>query len=1031
MSGGSQHRVVGRLLQALGIIVMSGSLLGMFPQVTARAEQAFALVAEISPVKLTTPAPAVTPGLTPKPIKSAVPVGGQGEDGGPAAAVPDPTPSGRPMKASRARLEFGLNGSLALGHQSSSSTFGTTTNTLGSTNQNIGMTAEVRRRSAFSSFDITLPVAFGNNSSYVGALQALYSTPTYSLGYGAQSLSVFGQLPVGGTLRGLIFAVPSGAGDITAFSGPTLGANGDQVRLSGVRMRRLVKSRLVELGVAHSTASSTTPAASTVLAGVVQTTGLGTLLGEFAGQERGGDDGGGIAGQLRYDYGRSNSLFSTTLRSVPQRFLLYGLGEVYGDKLIDVSMQKQSSNRSLSWDFALERQSLDQQLTNSRRSFLSFGGMLGKSSYSVSFQDQRLSGTSPALWTGSIGGQISIPLHNMGLLFSSTLQRQTQEDGPPSAISQFGTTMQRQFGLYTFVAADQEQRQTGYAVVHQGTRSAQVLRTFGKTTLGYQYSVNVVQSLQNDALSVANVINVARQISPAIQAQLNYGVQSLTDRLNPFSNGRSKIFSIQLNAPFTIGNAAVEGRADPRLPASILGRVITDAGGDALFASFATGGLANALVILDGKEVERTDLQGNFQFSFVQPGSHQVRIEAASLPRGLTADQPIISVNVQGGQQASVYFRVGNFGGVLGHVYGRDSSGVKIPLSNVLVRVDGGAYSQTDADGSFGFGRLQPGRHTVEIIESSVPAFADFSKDERTRTVNVSTGEDVAVDFVAQPLGSIAGKLEYAPELGPDHVGPVLNAYVVAEPGEHAAITFDDGTFLIDNLSPGTYTVSVDPETLPDETGPIEGDKTIVVGPNDHEQGIVFTVGHKQKKVVFSFVGGGAGAAAAAVATIDLQYQKLPPYGSTLVTVDAPESAEGVELKAFNRTQTLAYVKKKGWVGTVLVPASAKPGNYPVEANLRVGVSPQPGTIVVDPAVPIANMQVSPPNAKAGDYVGVRARFLTDVAPGDKIEWEDGTTTTLGKAVAGRIFTFSLHLSLRPLHGTLLTRAGRLPIEIL
>lgn len=1030
MEGGPHRRILGRLFQALGILMMAVGLTAVFPELGAQAEQTFEAVVAAVPVLLSTPKPMPTPGLTPRPVVSAVPAGGAGPDAATTPVVPDPTPSAHPLKGGRSRLEFDINGSLSLGHQTSTSTFGTVTNSFGSNNQNVGMSAEVRRRSPNSSFYISLPLGFGTGATYIGTVQALFSTPRFSIGYGAQSMSVFGQLPIGGTLRGLIFAVPAGAGELLTFSGPTLGANGDQVRLTGVRLRRLVKDKLVELGVTQSSASENTPGATTILAGVAASKGLGTLIAEAAAQTRTQQSGGGLAFQGRYDYGQGSSLVSTTIRSVPQRFLLYGLGEVYGDRLIDVAIQRQTYSRSITADIAYEHQYLDDQITNQRRSFLSYGGTIGKASYSLSLQDQRLSGSSPAYWTGSVGAQFALPIRTTGVLLSTQFQRQTEEGAQATSLTQGGINLQHSFGRFTLLLQDQEQRQTGLDVVHQATRGAQLFRSFGKTTLGYQYQTNLIQSVSSDALAVANIINVARQISPVMTIQMNYGVQSLSDRINPASNGRSRIFSIQINAPFSIGNAAVQGRIDPRLPASIAGRVVTDLGGDSLFSSYANGGLANALIILDGKEVQRTDLQGNFQFSFVSPGAHQVRVESASLPRGLTADQPTITVNVQGGQEASVFFRVGNFGGILGHVYGRDSNGVKVPLPNVVLRVDNAAYSQTDADGVYGFGRLTPGQHTIEIINSSVPAFADFAPDARKRTVTVNTGQEVPVDFVAEPLGSIAGKVLFASELAPDHVGPVLNAYVVAEPGEHAAITFDDGTYIIDNLPPGTYTVNVDPETLPDDTGTTEGDRTVIVGPNDHEEGVTFAVGHKQKKVVFSFVGGGD-AGAPSVASIDVQDQKLPPYGSTQVTVDAPESALGVELKAFDRTQTLAYVKKKGWVGQVLVPAGTKPGNYPVEATLRVGTNPQPGTLVVDPRIPIALMQVTPPSAKAGDYVGVRARFLTDVAAGDKIEWEDGTVTTLGKPVAGRIFTFSLRLSLRPLHGVLLTRAGRLPIEIL
>jgi len=87
--------------------------------------------------------------------------------------------------------------------------------------------------------------------------------------------------------------------------------------------------------------------------------------------------------------------------------------------------------------------------------------------------------------------------------------------------------------------------------------------------------------------------------------------------------------------------------------------------------------------------------------------------------------------------------------------------------------------------------------------------------------------------------------------------------------------------------------------------------------------------------------------------------------------------------------------------------------------------------LTVDPKMPIAILQTLTENPQLGTYVRVRARFLVDARAGDKILWEDGQSTTLDKPIAGRIFTFSLRLSLRPLHGVLLTRGVKLPISLM
>ena len=81
------------------------------------------------------------------------------------------------------------------------------------------------------------------------------------------------------------------------------------------------------------------------------------------------------------------------------------------------------------------------------------------------------------------------------------------------------------------------------------------------------------------------------------------------------------------------------------------------------------------LVTLDNKYVQRTDVTGSFQFSFIPPGQHQITIDNSSIPRGFTASNPVQTITVQGGQAATASFYIGTYGGILGHVYGTDSLG--------------------------------------------------------------------------------------------------------------------------------------------------------------------------------------------------------------------------------------------------------------------------------------------------------------------------------------------------------------------
>ncbi len=484
---------------------------------------------------------------------------------------------------------------------------------------------------------------------------------------------------------------------------------------------------------------------------------------------------------------------------------------------------------------------------------------------------------------------------------------------------------------------------------------------------------------------------------------------------------------MQINAPFAFGSGSVQGRADARLPATIAGRVLADTGVNNSLGFLTSGGMGDVVVVLDNRDVQRTDLKGAFRFSFVAPGPHTIRIENASLPRGYTVDQPVATLSVDGGQTGQVVFRVGNFGAIAGHVFGRGSGGSPIPLSDVTLRLDGGVYSKTDGNGAYGFGRLLAGDHTVQIIAQSIPAFADFPADALRRTISVQNGNVATLDFTAQELGSIAGRLQFLDELKPDFVGGVNNAYVVAEPGEHAAITDPDGSFVLDDLPPGTYTVSVDPETLPDPAGPVEDGVPITLAGGEHYEGLLFHIGRKKKAVVFTFIQQKASAV-----EMGLRDVRLPPRAVTEVRVSAPKDATDVTVAAFGKTSLLHYDEsRKLWSASLAVPADAKTGSQDVVAHWAGKASGTAAcTLRIDPQMPLAILQTIPAHAAIGQYVAVRARFLTDVRAGDTIEWQDGTITTLGKPFSNRLFSFSLHLSLRPFHGTLLTRSGKLPIML-
>lgn len=991
------------------------------------APLAHLLAIAIPITSLATPSPSPSPSPAPSASPQAKPSGS-----------PSPTPG--PKLGGGGPLQFSVTGSLNLGRSVTQSTLNlggplgaaSTTQTTG--NETVGLLAQLTRRTATTTTDFRIPIGFSNVGSTTGLALVSFANPYLRLAYGTQSSSIFGLIPPSSTLRGLALTLPVHTGDVTYFEGPSFGVGQEGLRVLGLRLRRLLGRRLVEFSLVRSSAGALTGPSTTALVGFAQSNGRGALIGEMAFQRRQAPDAtlNGLTYAARFDTGTGSSGMTFTLRHVPARYLILGAGEAAYDNLLDVVLRGSHKRQSASFETAFETTGIGGMLTSQERNGFTLFGPIHRVSYALSILNQRLLAASGAQWIGSGSLQFTLPTPIGFASAGLQLSRSTQSNGGALAGAGYTFQFQRQFGPYSTSIGEQLLRQSSSTngPTRQIATNFAVNRILGKATLGFTYNLLRTNSATSQAVQRTPILVVGRRISPVISVQASYGEQSLTDALNPASNGRSKIFSIQFNAPFAFGNGAVQGRIDPRLPAIIQGRVINDLGDNAGLLGFAPGGVANIAVVLDGTTVQRTDLSGNFQFNFVSPGPHQVRVESSSLPHGLTVDQPVIGLTLQGGQTGQVYFRVGNFGAIDGHVYGRDSSGALIPLSSVQVRVDSGAYSVTDPQGNYGFGRLSPGEHTVHIIENTVPAFATFSKAALTQKIVVQNGKISVVNFDAQPLGSIAGYVLFNKSLYPRYKGGVDNAYVVAEPGDHSAITNEDGSFIVDDLPPGEYTVSVDPETVPDQTGQVSANLHVTLAGNAHIKHLILLIGHKRKKIVFSFLGNAG--SVPTVAHLRVSEDRLPPGGSTLVSIAAAENAARVTLEAFGRTLAMRYDRaSRSWIATLVVPGDAKVGSAALVAHVQAK-SPFSASahLVVDPKIPLVLITTTPREPILGSYVKVRMRILAPMLPGARIAWQDGTQTKLGRPILGRIYVFTIRLTTRPYAGVLISGSARIPVEI-
>ena len=1026
MEGRHRLRRLAFTLRAVGLALIVVSL-----SAALLRSGAGSALAQVMPVPgLGTPVPEGTPSPTASAGPTAAP--------GPSTPAPSPTPMRKPAVVRGGPLTFTLSGSLSLGEHGSSSTRGdssapggVTSTSQNQQSSNAGLMMQMERRTGASTLSLGVPLGISNvQGATLGQIQANYYTAHYGLQYMPQPVSVLGGVPMGVTLPGFSLVLPLHGGDVSLYQGRSILDLNAGARVYGARARVLAGRNLFELGMVRARRDDGLATVDSIIGGFASDNGNLNQLFEGAWQRRHGVSGNRNVSALQYrlDYG-SDSVYSTiTARHVGAGFTGIGTGQMTADDQVSAAFH----TGPVDLQETLDRSGTGDQLARSRQGSLSFFHSFGKRhpvSAAWSFSDQRTRTTDSTQWLGTAGMQLATNFGQLTSLFQVQGSRSTSSSAPPLAGVTYQALFSEPIGDYTASAQFQKSRQIGNATFNKiGQAQLSLSRQWGVTSLTLADTFTHTTTFTSNAFQTAPLLTVSRQLSPALALALSYGLQTTRDTMNPSSNGRSRIFNVQLTAPFSVGNGLVQGRANPKLPATISGSVINDIGNQGPFAASVSNGVGNVMVVLDGAQMQRTDLSGRFQFNFVTPGHHTVQLELASLPRGVTPDQPVASIDVQGGQQGSVMFRIGTYGAIQGHVFGRDTTGGLLPMSGVVLSLDSGTQiSTTGADGLYGFGRLAAGTHVITVETSSLPAMAALSSDMTTQKIAVRTGQIATLDFTAKPLGSIGGFVVFDASMAPQHTGGVLNAYVVAEPGDYAAITNEDGSFLLDNLPAGTYTLDVDPETTPKETGNISGPQTVTLDAGAQVQAVRFLIGVAQKNVVFTLKAVGP-----AMPTVSLDESRLPPGGATEVSVDADASAKNVAAGAFGKQFPLSYDKsRKKWVGTILVPLSANPGTESVDVISKGAHAVSSSTeLSVDPKIPLATFVMTPRHPMHGQYVTVRARFLADVHPGDQIHWLDGQITKLSHPITGRVYEFTVKISVQPLRGLLLTRQGDLPITL-
>jgi hypothetical protein len=960
------------------------------------------------------PSPAPSPSTTPVP--SAAPLASGG-----------PRPAGSPRPRSflgDGPIVFKGTGTYQLGvNRSSRNGFSDNID-----NYSTALSLVAERRTEQTSLSVSNAFGYGGGGAAAGSLIIGYRTPQYGLTYGQVTGPSDSQLEIGGFARGISLDIPERNGDLSFLSSTADQTDGEGYRIYGVRRNWNAfggflsaseylgagedgtgREEITDFGFHHFGAALST---DTELA-VSSVHSVGDV-----------PDGANVAGAFHADW-QSKSLFSSLqLQFSPGGFETL-TGALQGGFTGDLAIRKHSGQLGdLDLDLGHSDERIDSDVQHDDH--LTLSGTKSWTNFGIQYvtgiDGLHSDGTTSIQRNGAL--TLTESLHSLSLF--ETLQSSSVTGGT-------GAAMQKQLSLgmsrpmFGGTAAYQFSRSTSTG--GGSSNGDGVAQTFSyRRSLGRKLDAQLSQTIETSSNNGApsrlldTTLSLVRRLSAVVAVQ----VSGEFFRQTGLGAGKGTAFSASLIGPFGFGEpSSTSGRSNPNLPAVIRGVVTFASASNGLaFNASSARGYNNAIIILDGRVSQRTDSSGEFEFRFVSQGPHTVRLDPASIAPGLIADREYQSVQVMGGQTATVQFAVGNFAGVTGSINATDANGVKHPLGGIGISVDGVQSVMTAPDGHYSIGRLTPGAHTIEIVQSSVPSTVAFLSDTK-KTVTVSAGTSTPLDFNATPLGSISGNVMAPTDGGFGSLVGLHNVYVVAEPGEHAVITDDDGSYVMDNMPPGQYTLTVDPDTIPEGLSVLSGpDGPVAVAGGVSVAGIVFKLGAGAKDVVYTFNDG---------KRVPIQVSTDPsvaPPGALLRIIaqttakDVKELA--VESDVFGSFPLHLDPLVGRWTGSVVVPALAK-GDYAFSVTAhRTDVTDAAALVPVDPRVPLFTVRLSPRDPEAGHTVRVSLKAIASVGEGDSLLFEDGYKVVLPKPT-GRVFTFDIRLWRKglPYGATLVTKRGQ------
>ncbi len=220
-----------------------------------------------------------------------------------------------------------------------------------------------------------------------------------------------------------------------------------------------------------------------------------------------------------------------------------------------------------------------------------------------------------------------------------------------------------------------------------------------------------------------------------------------------------------------------------RIPGTISGTILD---------SENSNPIEGAIIVLEGTTyTATTGVDGTYLITDIYPGTYDVTATADEYNSETKTDQEVIS-----GETTVIDFSLIRIPGTIsGTILDSENSN---PIEGAIIVLEGTTYTATTGvDGTYLITDIYP--ETYDVTASADNYYPETKTDQV-----VLSGETTIIDFNLNPLpGTISGTV-----INSEFLFPIEGAIITIEGTTYSAQSAADGSFLMDNIDPGTYDIS-------------------------------------------------------------------------------------------------------------------------------------------------------------------------------------------------------------------------------